>query len=141
MKVVLLENIDNLGIVGDIKEVADGFARNYLLPQNLVVKVGDTKAKALLKNIAKKREEIKSQIISLKEVAKKYDAKEIDIQAKANQKGVLFKSVTKNEIAKKIGVDAKLLSLDPIKEVGKHNIEINFGNNIKAKVLLNIINK
>lgn len=141
MKVVLLENVDNLGIAGDIKEVADGFARNYLLPQNLAVKVGDAKAKALLKNISQKREQTKKQIEEIKKVAKKFEGKTIEIKSKANDKGVLFKAVSSSEVAKKLGIDAKKLSFEPIKTAGEHQVDIDFGNNIKIKIIIKILKK
>jgi len=139
MKIVLLENVDNLGIVGDVKDVAEGYARNFLIPQKLAVRFGDKEAKILLKNISKKREAAKKEISKLEEIAKKIDNFEIEFKEKINKKGSLFKAISIAEVAEKLKIDKKYIQMQQIKEIGKHKIKINFGNNIKASVNVKVV--
>jgi large subunit ribosomal protein L9 len=139
MKIVLLENIENLGIVGDVKDVADGYARNFLVPQKLAVRSGDKEAKILLKNISKKREVAKKEIDKLQEIAKKINNTEIEFKEKINKKGSLFKAIGIAQIADKLKIDKKYIEIQMIKEIGKRKVKINFGNNIKATVIVNVI--
>lgn len=139
MKIVLLENVENLGIVGDVKDVADGYARNFLVPQKLAVRSGDKEAKILLKNISKKREAAKKEIDKLQEIAKKINDTEIEFKEKINKKGSLFKAIGIAQIADKLKIDKKYVQIQMIKEIGKHKVKINFGNNIKATVIVNVI--
>lgn len=134
MKVVLLENVENLGIVGDKKNVAPGYARNYLLPKKLVAKVGSKEAKILLKNITKKRDKIKKEVRKLEKIAKEYEGKEIKFQLKASAKGKLFGSVGTADVAKKLKISQKQIDFSPIKEVGKHKVKVNLGHNIKTQI-------
>jgi large subunit ribosomal protein L9 len=139
MKIVLLENVDNLGIVGDVKEVTDGYARNFLIPQKLAVRSGDKEAKILLKNITKKREEAKTEIVKLKENAKKIDNIEIEFKEKVNKKGSLFKAISVVQISERLKIDKKYIQMQQIKELGKHKVKINFGHDIKVIISVNVI--
>ena len=86
MKVVLLENVEHLGIVGDVKEVAAGYARNYLLPKKLAVKNSDSQAKILLKNIGQKRNRVKTEIKKLEKAAKNTKARKSNSKLKQVKK-------------------------------------------------------
>ena len=141
MKIVLLENVDFVGIVGDIKEVTDGYARNYLLPKKLAVKAGDPSAKKLLKNIAKKRQEAKKTILSLEKIAKELDGKTIEFMVQTNEKGKLFAAITANDIADKLEIDKKQIQCAPIKDTGAHKIKIYFSHGIKANISVIINSK
>lgn len=134
MKVVLIKTVEGLGIVGETKEVKLGYARNWLLPQGLAVLMGDTKAKEAIVNARKEREKVKKEILELKELATKISEKEIIIQAKAGEKGKLFGAVGKDEIAGEIKIDKKQIEMEPIKNVGTHNVTIKIGYGIEAKV-------
>lgn len=141
MKVVLLENVIGLGIVGDRKEVANGYARNYLLPKKLAVKAGDSKAKILLKNIEKDRKKAKTQLSNIEKLAEKYKNKELKFELKASEKGKLFGSVGPKEVAEKLKLDEKDIDFQPLKEVGEHKVKINLGHNVKVQVKIIIKSK
>jgi large subunit ribosomal protein L9 len=140
MKIILLQNIKSLGSAGDVREVADGYARNFLFPRKLA-EIATPEAVAKANETKKKTEEQeKKELEKLKILAQKYRNQEIIISMK-EKKGKLFGSVGKKEIAEKLGGEIKedMVELgENIKEVGEKEAIINFGDNIKAKIKVNI---
>ncbi len=146
MKIVLLEDVDKLGYAGDIKEVKDGYAKNYLIPKGLALaatrsnlKLVEEKRRAILRRIEKKIE----QANKIKEAL---DGIEIEIKARAGEKGKLFGSVTANEIYEQLkdrvrDLDKKSIRLPEggIREVGDHVVEIAIYRDIKANVTVKVV--
>ncbi len=140
MKVVLLEDIDGVGLAGDVKDVKDGYARNFLLPKKLALKA----TKENMKLIEEKRNSIikRTQKRIQSELAKKeqLDGLAIEIKAKAGEGGKLFGSIGSNDIytalkEKQIEIDKKNIRLDePIKQVGEYDVTIALYRDIKAKI-------
>lgn len=139
MKVILLQDIKNIGKKGTIKEVSDGYARNFLFPKKLaeIAMLGSIKK---VEEMQKKQLETEKMMQDkLKEMAKKISGQEFLIQAK-DKDGKLFGSINAKDIANKlkeknIEVEAKNIILPhPIKEVGEYSIELNLGDNIKSKI-------
>ncbi len=139
MKIVLLEDVDNLGYAGDIKEVKDGYARNYLIPKGKVLQA----TKNNLRLVEEKRRNILRKVEKRIETANKIkEALEgitVEIEAKAGEKGRLFGSVTTADIFEHIkdkakDIDKKDIKLPEggIKTVGEHNVEIAIYRDIKA---------
>lgn len=140
MKIILLQNVKNLGQTGDIKEVADGYARNFLLPKKLAeIATKETVEKAV--RIKQETEKLKNKRIEeLKNLANKLEGRKIIIKVK-EKSGKLFGSVGKKEIAEKLGngIGEDMIELEEnIKETGIKEIEINLGSNIKTKIKINI---
>lgn len=138
MKIVLLENVEHLGIVGDVKDVAEGYARNFLLPKKLATKVGDSNAKIVLKDLAKKREKTQSEIRKIDELAKKIQDQKLDFELKSTLKGKLFGSIGAKDVAKKLKMDEKDIQMAPIKTIGEHRVKIYLGHNISTSIIINI---
>lgn len=130
MKVILQKDITNLGDAGDIKEVSDGYARNYLLPRKLVIVASDSSRKSI---------EHQNKLIKIKkEKRKKLSEKtaaglagmEIRIAVQVGEEGKLFGSVTSMDIAKKLkeqGLEIdkrKIIIETPIKQEGEYTIKI-----------------
>jgi len=138
MKIVLIENVDNLGIIGDIKDVANGYARNFLIPQKLAVKLGDKTAKILLKDLGKKRAIAKEEISKIDKKAQELEGKIVNFQAKINKKGSLFAAITPVQVSEKLKIDKKIISFAPIKTLGSHKVKLNFGHNVKANIIVNV---
>lgn len=141
MKVILLQDVKGTGKKGELKEVSDGYARNFLLPKNLAKKA-TAQAMSELKNAeeskAFKIEEDKKKANTEKA---KIEGKSINIKAKAGQGGRLFGSVTAKEISAElkkqfgINVDKRKISLDiDIKAFGTYNAEVKLYTGIVAKV-------
>lgn len=138
MKIVLLENVEHLGIVGDVKEVAEGYARNYLLPKKLAAKVGDKNARILLKDIVEKRKKIKAEVDKTQKLATKLNGQTLEFTLKTTDKGKLFGSIGAKEVAEKLKLDTKMVQMSPIKTVGEHSVKVYLGHNIYTSILINI---
>ncbi len=140
MKIVLLENIDKLGKKYEIKEVADGYARNFLIPKGLA-KLATPKNIKMAK--IKKEEELKKaeeQLKNIQKIVAKIEGQEITIPLKTGEKGQLFESVTSQMISKKLaqmGFDIKKSQIEiskPIKEIGEYPVKINFEHGLEAEI-------
>ncbi len=140
MKVVLLADVKGHGKKGELVNVSDGYARNFLFPKKLAVEA-DNSAMNELKN----REEAaahhkKEEIAAAKATAEKLNGKSVKIIAKAGASGRLFGSVTSKEIAaeikKSLGVeiDRKKMSVADIKNFGEYTAEIKLYQGITAKL-------
>lgn len=140
MKVILQKDIQNLGEAGDIRDVSDGYARNYLLPRNLVILANEA-SKSVLQHQEKlikikktKRRKHSEQLFeSLKEL-------ELKIAANAGEEGKLFGAVTPIDIAKKLKelgfeIDKrKIVQDEPIKQVGDYIVPIKLDAGLTAEI-------
>lgn len=140
MKVILLKDVKGTGKKGDIKEVSDGYARNFLIKKKFAVEANNTNVKELdEKNKSKERKEI----IAYEEavlLGKQMEEVNIEIEAKAGEGGRLFGSITSKEIAeqlkkqKNIDVDKRKISLDePIRSLGSRFVEIKIHPKVTTK--------
>ena len=140
MKVLLCEDIDKLGWLGDVVEVADGYARNYLLPQRLATPATETNIKAIAEEKAKRAEQRKLDGKRLEVAAKAVEGAEAVVAAKANEQGHLFGSVTAREIAANLReqgfqITDKMVQLpEHIKEVGTHAVTLKFSEELTTTV-------
>lgn len=146
MKIILLEDIPNLGVVGDVVDVKRGYANNYLLKKNRAIpgtKENLEKAEEIRLEQAKIQAENEAAAQALAELL---NETEIEIAAKAGDSGKLFGSITKKDIAdalkeqKEITVDRKKIILnEPIREIGQQEIVIRPFHNIEANLKVNIV--
>lgn len=145
MKVILLQDIKNVGKKDEIINANDGYARNFLFPKKLAVEA--TKDN-LLKLQAKKdsKEHKRSlEIEEFKKQAKELEKITLELKVKAGDNGKIFGGVTAKEIADelkkqyKIEIDKKKIVLkETIKNIGRFSVDIKFGDGITAKLTLNI---
>lgn len=138
MKVILKENIDTLGHIGDIVKVAPGYARNYLLPRGLAIEATTRNAKAL-EHAKRQMEYKKNKVLELaKALAAKIEALTLTIVHQAGEEGKLFGSVTNMELAEKlkeqgIDLDRKKIALaEPIKHVGEFTAAVKLHPEVSA---------
>lgn len=140
MKVVLLEDIDKIGKKYEIKEVADGFAKNFLFPQNkakLATKEMVDWAKMQKEFLEKKAE---SDLKKAQELASTMDGLEVIIEVKVGDENQLFESITAQKIAEKLkemGFEVKKTQLElaePIKEIGEYPVSIKFDHNLECQI-------
>ena len=145
MDVILIENIEKLGKIGDVVKVKSGYARNYLLPQKKVLRANEEnlkifeEKKSLIESEEKKRKE-KSIVI-----AKKIKDAEFTIIRNASENDQLYGSVTSKDIIKEIKNIKNIVFLNEqinlknqIKNLGVHKIEISVYTDIKEKILINV---
>lgn len=140
MKVILLQDVKGKGKKGELCNVPDGYARNFLFPKNLAV-VADNASLSELKGKKESAEHHKQEeIAAAKELAAKLDGKTVTLTAKAGANGKLFGSVTSKEIVaeieKELGirVDKKKMSVADIKNFGEYTAEIKLMPGIQAKI-------
>jgi len=140
MKVILQKDIPNLGDAGDIKEVADGYARNYLLPKNLVLLANDSSKRAMdhQKKMIKIKKDKRRK--DSEKIAESIGAVEIAIKAQVGEEGKLFGSVTSMDIARELqskgfAIDKRKIVLEnPIKQTGEFEIAVKLDEGLTAKV-------
>lgn len=147
MKVVFLENIEGTALVGEVKEVKNGFARNYLLPRGLAAPAIEpflTRAEAGAKREAKKQDALDQDAES---VADKLEGSRITMIAKVGEQGKLYGSITSvhiaEEVTKLLEGDAfdhrKVLLPEAIKEVGVQPVRIRLTRNVEAAIEVEVI--
>jgi large subunit ribosomal protein L9 len=140
MKVILLQDIEKIGKKYDVKEVKDGYARNFLFPKKLVKEATDEAVKwiEMQKEIeAKKAEEA---LQKFQEVASSVDGREVVIPMKVGEEGQLFESVSAQLISEKLkeaGFEVKknqIILENPIKEIGEFPVKIKFEHNLEGEI-------
>lgn len=144
MKVILQKDIPNLGEAGDIKDVSDGYARNFLLPKKLVLVANDSSQKAAVhqrKLIKIKKDKRKKQSETLMETLAGLD---IQIGAQVGEEEKLFGSVTSMDIARKLKslgheIDRRKIHLDePIKKLGEYEVPVKLDEGVTAKLKVTV---
>lgn len=141
MQVLLLKNVPGIGSAGQVKKVADGYARNYLLPNRLAVPATDGAVKqADTIKAASARREAKT-LAEAQELAKILGQTTLTFHAKAGQGDHLFGSITSGDIAdklvadKNIHIDKRKIDLsNPIKELGERQVAIKIHSDVVAHV-------
>lgn len=145
MKVILKEDIPNLGKAGQIIKVKNGYARNFLLPKGLALLADEKNMKLLEYQKKKIEEEAKKKRQDAESIAQRLSEIQLNIKAKAGEDQKLFGSVTSKDIAEAlekegIMIDKKQINiLEPIKRVGEYEVDIKLPANVVAKVKVNII--
>jgi len=145
MKIILLQDIDNLGKKYEIKEVADGYARNFLIPKGLAKPATKENLKWLesQKEIEVKKAE--EELKKVEAVATNIDGQEIIIPVKIGEEGQLFESITSQKIyekLKELGFEIKKSQIDlpePIKELGEYPVKIKFEHNLEAEIKIIVV--
>ena len=146
MKVILADDVDKLGRKGDVVSVADGYARNYLVPKGLALFA----SKGALRQAEQMRRAREEQERRIKEEAAarvgRLGASPVYISARAGEGGRLFGSVTKADVARAVeeqlgeAVDRHLVRLDdPIRELGTHQVDIHLHEEVNAMVTVEVI--
>ena len=146
MKVVFLEDVPGVARSGEIKEVADGYARNLLIPKKLALIANSAAIKlAEARCRAKARQQAETEA-ELQELAKQIDGKEITLKARAGSKDRLYGSITSADIAAEleksdgIVVDKRKIDLEEhIHQLGSYEITVRLGRDITPKVKVNVI--
>lgn len=145
MKVILLQDIPNTGNKGDIKNVADGYAKNFLFKKGLARVATDNVVELLEKKIEKNIKKIKQENKKQKKVSSQMENKNVLIKAKTNEEGTLYSGISTKEISEEIkkqhnlDIEPGKIRLDkPIKEVGGHpaKVEMTSGATANFKIII-----
>ena len=145
VKVILLKDIENIGKKGDIKKVANGYARNFLFPKKLVKIASKEAIEELEKQEELEEKKAEEELKVVQEVIKKIDGLEIEMPVKVDEEGKLYGSIKEVEISKiltekRFNIKKKQIKIpQPIKEIGEHQVTILFDHNLEAEIKIIVV--
>ncbi|WP_457745253.1 50S ribosomal protein L9 [Sulfurimonas sp.] len=145
MKVLLIKDVKSLGKAGEVKEVKDGYGKNFLIGKGFAKHATAEVLEKHAADEAKKAEDLKNEIATLKATAQKLEKVEIIISKKVGDNGHLFGAITKDEVVKaleeqhNIIVDKKhITDKTAIKTIGEHDLDLKLGQGIHAKLHVDV---
>jgi large subunit ribosomal protein L9 len=146
VKIVLREDVDNLGHKGDLVDVADGYARNFLVPRGLAMKAtrgGVAQAEAMRRNRAAREERDRGEA---QELADRLTSAKIVVSARAGEGGKLFGSITSADLADAIAkqsgaeIDRRSIQLaEPLKELGDAEVGVKLHAEVTATIQVEVV--
>jgi large subunit ribosomal protein L9 len=146
MKVILTQSVDALGDKGDVVDVADGYARNYLVPKKLAVKASEGALKQAEAMRVAREESARRDLESAQDLADQLTGTRVVVAARAGDSGNLFGSIGGADIAEAIvkftgiDVDRKIIDMkEPIKEIGLHEVILRPHPEVEVAVTLDVI--
>ena len=146
MQIILLESLNKLGKAGEVVSVKDGYAKNFLIPQNKAIVANKTNLADLKNKISKINSDNDKRIAEASVMKEKLNGKTYEIQIEANDEGILYGSVNQQQIvqlisdqAERVGVDS--IVMPQIKNLGEHSITVRLYEDISATINLSVIKK
>lgn len=146
MKIVLREDVDSLGRKGDLVSVADGYARNFLVPRGLAIRAtkgAEKQAEAMRRN--REAREVRDREAA-QEIASRLDGVRIEVKARAGEGGKLFGSVTNADVADavkaatEVELDRRTIELaEPIKELGPAELPVRLHPDVVATLSVEVV--
>jgi len=140
MEVILLSDVDKVGLRGEVVNVARGYARNFLLPRRLAEPATPAKVAELQKREAQRARHEARTVDQAQQIAEELAKAELRFEVKSGPTGSLFGSVTPTDIAdelwrtKKIRVDRRKIDLDTIKRIGRYEVPIDLFQDVRVEV-------
>jgi len=144
MKVILKKEMRKIGHPGQVKNVADGYARNYLLPNGIAVEATDSELKNWQLGEENRKKRIDKAVAEAKKVAEKLEGLELSFTRPVGEGGQVFGSVSKTDVLKSLkaaghAIDKEMVELNsPIKILGDTELEIHFKPGVSAKIKVKI---
>ena len=144
MRVVLKQEVRGLGRPGDVKDVADGYAQNFLLPKGLAIEASAGELKRVAQeraSVQAKQDRSHDEAVAL---AKRLDEVTLIFKLKSGEQGKTFGSVTTKEIADalkrehRIDLDPRKIQADPLRTLGVHKVEMRLATDVRAHVAVAI---
>jgi len=143
LKVMLTKDVQNIGLAGDVKEVADGYGRNYLIPRRLAVLAGKgAEAEARRLREATARREAKERD-DARELAEVIDNKTVVVRLKVGAEDKVFGAITNDDVATalrlqhQVDVDRRKIDIkDPLKQLGEHQVPLRLHREVTAHINL-----
>ncbi|MDE5726264.1 MAG: 50S ribosomal protein L9 [Duncaniella sp.] len=144
MKIILKEDIAGLGYKDDVVEVKSGYGRNYLIPTGKAVIASESALKVLAENQRQRAHKLARIKAEAEEAAKALEGVKLTIGAKTSSTGTIFGSVNAIQIAEaleKLGhnIDRKLITIEPVKEVGNYNATIKLHREVTVEVPFEVV--
>ena len=146
MQIILLESLNKLGKAGEVVAVKDGYAKNYLIPQNKAIVANKTNLADLKNRISKINSDNDIRIAEAKSIKENLDGKTYEVQIEANDEGVLYGSINQQQIIQLISnetnsVNADSIVVPQIKNIGEYSVTIRLYEEISATITLSVIKK
>ena len=148
MKVVFMEDVPNVGKAGQIREVADGYGKNFLIPRKLAVPAKPQDIKAVEAQIKARARVATKTEAEMKALASELEGKEIIIKAKVGQQERLYGSITSADISAGLKsslhavVDKRKIELsEPIRQTGTFEVPIKLGKDIATKIKVSVVSE
>ncbi len=145
MKVILKKHVKGLGSEGEVVDVNDGYARNYLLPRGIAVEANTSNMNVLKDRQQRKENEAKKVLTEAEKAGATLNGQTVTIKARAGDGGRLFGSVTNQDIADaikktfKLNIDRRRIDLDlPIKAVGEYRIDLRLHPQVSASITVQV---
>lgn len=145
MKIVLLEDVEKVGKKGEIKEIADGYARNFLIPNKLAILASKAALAKLEEQQKIESQKSEEELTKFQGVATQLDGFELEIPVKLGEQGKLFGAITSIKIVEKLKennfeITKEQIKLEePIKEIGEHEVLIELPHNLEAKIKIIVV--
>ena len=148
MQVIFLQDVSGSGKKGDIKDVSDGYARNFLLKKNLAKMIDEAGIKNIKEQEEKNKIKMARELKNSQKMVAKLDGEDVDIFGKVNEKGVLYAAIKPEEIAEAIKKEHRIEVLpeqihleNPIKELGQYTVTIEFQQGLEAELIVVVSKK
>jgi large subunit ribosomal protein L9 len=142
MKVIFLQDVENVASEGDIKEVKPGYARNFLFTRRIALEATPANLKALEKRLAEISKKEKDRVSDAEKLAAELKKAEVSIVKKAGEKGKLYGAITPKELIDALStqgfkLEKKQLELkEPIRELGRHEVKIHLYKEVRSSFTL-----
>ena len=146
MQVILLESLNKLGRAGDVVTVKNGYAKNYLIPQNKAIVANKSNLADLKNRISKINSDSEKRIAEAKSIKESLDGKTFEVQIEANDEGVLYGSINPQQVIQLISdvqnnINVDSIALPQIKNIGEHSVIIHLYEDISSTITLSVIRK
>ena len=148
MRVILLQDVAGLGKAGDLKDVANGYARNYLLPHRLAAGATPGLVANREQRVAAEKRKIAKQDESNKQLAERLGQVALTFRARVGSQGRLYGSITSQDIASAlrdaegISIDRRTINLaDPIRSVGTFNVPVRVASGLERPITVKVIDE
>ncbi len=148
MKVILLQDVDNLGKAGDLKDVANGYARNFLLPRRLAAGATPSLLANHQQRIAAEKRKQEKQADAAQQQAERLGNVTLTFKARVGRQGRLYGSITSQDIAaglrasEGMTIDRRLIELpDPIRATGTYMVPVKVASKLQPKITVNVIDE
>jgi large subunit ribosomal protein L9 len=148
MRVILLQDIEGLGKAGDLKDVANGYARNYLLPRQLAAGATPSLIANRTQRIAAEQRRLEKQAELKRQQAERLGQVTLTFKAKVGSHGRLYGSITSQDIAaalrntENITIDRRVIELpDPIRALGTFSVSVKVAPQLEPKITVNVVDE
>jgi large subunit ribosomal protein L9 len=148
MKVILLKDVEGLGKAGDLKDVANGYARNYLLPRQLAAGATPGLVANRSQRIAAEQRKQEKQAELNRQLAERVGQVSLTFKAKVGTQGRLYGSITSQDIAaalrdaENITIDRRVIDLaEPIRSLGTFNVPVKIASQLDSKLTVNVVDE